>query len=203
VARYVTPLPALLAGLLDRAFNQTIALDADAARRLEPLDGRSVKLALSGLNIDLFFSGRGDRLRVLAESDVDPDTTILGSPTALLAMSVPDWRAPGSGVRIEGDAGTAQALEKLFKQLDPDIEGLIVRHLGPVLGHQVWRLMRDAASVSRHGSKVAGEQISRYLREESGLLVSREEMNGLTGDIDELREAVDRLEARLRRTGQA
>jgi len=203
MSRYLTPLPAMLAGLLDRAFNQTIVLDADAARRLKPLDGRSVKLALSGLNIDLFFSGQGDRLRVLAESDVEPDTTILGSPTALLAMSVPDWRSPGSGVRIEGDAGTAQALEKLFKQLDPDIEGLIVRHLGPVLGHQVWRLMLDAASVSRHGSKVAGEQISRYLREESGLLVSREEMNGLTGDIDELREAVDRLEARLRRTGQA
>jgi len=203
VTRYLTPLPGLLAGLLDRSFNQAIALDADAERRLKPLDGRTIKLALMGLNIDLFFTGAGERLLVEAESDADPDTTIIGSPTALLAMSVPDWRAPGSGVRIEGDAGTAQALEKLFKQLDPDIEGLLTRHLGPVMGHQVWRLLRDAANAGRHGSKVAGEQISRFLREESGLLVSRDEMNALTGDIDELREAVDRLEARLRRAGQA
>lgn len=203
MTRYLTPLPGLLAGLLDRSFNQAIALDADAERRLKPLDGRTIKLALMGLNIDLFFTGAGERLLVEAESDADPDTTIIGSPTALLAMSVPDWRAPGSGVRIEGDAGTAQALEKLFKQLDPDIEGLLTRHLGPVMGHQVWRLLRDAANAGRHGSKVAGEQISRFLREESGLLVSRDEMNALTGDIDELREAVDRLEARLRRAGQA
>lgn len=202
MTRYLTPLPSLLAGLLDQGFNQAIGLDAGAARRLQPLQGRTVKLALSGLNIDLFFTGDGERLLVTAESDADPDTTITGSPTALLAMSVPDWQAPGSGVRIEGDAGTAQSLQKLFKQLDPDIEALLTRYLGPVMGHQVWRLMRDAASAGRHGTQVAGEQVSRYLREESGLLVSRDEMSGLTGEIDELREAVDRLEARLRRSGQ-
>ena len=203
MTRYVTPLPGLLAGLIDRGFNQAIALDAGAAQRLRPLHERTVKLALSGVNIDLFFAVDGERLTVAAESDAEPDTTIIGSPTALLAMSVPDWRAPGSGVRIEGDAGTAQALEKLFKQLDPDIEALLTRRLGPVVGHQVWRLLRDAADAGRQGTRVAGEQVSRYLREESGLLVSRAEMDELTGDIDELREAVDRLEARLRRTGQA
>jgi ubiquinone biosynthesis protein UbiJ len=202
MARYLTPLPSLLAGLIDRGFNQAIQLDAAAAQRLQPLDGRTVKLALTGLNIDLFFTGDGERLVVSAESDADPDTTIIGSPTALLAMSVPDWQAPGSGVRIEGDAGTAQALQKLFKELDPDIEALLTRNLGPVVGHQIWRLLRDAASAGRHGTKVAGEQIGRYLREESGLLVNRDEMNHLTSEVDELREAVDRLEARLRRSGR-
>jgi ubiquinone biosynthesis accessory factor UbiJ len=201
--RYLTPLPALLARAIEGALGQAIEMDPAAATRLKALDGRVVKLVLERLGIDLFFIGQGERLVVVAESQRQADTVIQGSPSALLAMAVPDWRAPGSGVRIEGDAGSAQALEKLLKQLDPDFEALLSRHLGDVLGHQVWRLLRDAGGMARHGARTAGDQLARYLREESGLLVTREEMTAFSRDVDELREAADRLEARLRRAGKA
>lgn len=199
--RYLTPFPGLLAMAMQSAFNQAIALDREAIKRLKPLDGKAVKLVLDRVGIDLYFVGQGERLAVLAESEQEPDTIIKGSPNALLAMAVPDWRAPGSGVRIEGDAGTAQALEKLFKHLDPDWEALLSQHLGEVIGHQVWRLLRDAGGMARHGASTAGDQVARYLREESGLLVTREEAELFNREVDELREAADRLEARLRRAG--
>ncbi len=202
MSRYLTPLPRLLAFGIERAVNQAIELDASAAPRLEALDGRSVKLALTGLGIDLYFFGEGSRLSVAAERDVQPDTTITGTPGALLAMSVPDWRAPGSGVKIEGDAGSAQALEKLFRQLDPDWEALMTRYLGDIVGHQLWRLINDAAGLGRHGVRTAGDQVARYLREESGLLVTAEEMDAFSREVDDLREAVDRLQARLKRAGR-
>lgn len=201
--RYLTPLPALLARAMESAFNQAITRDHAAGQRLKALDGKAVKLVLDRLGIDLYFIAQGERLAVLAESELEPDTIIKGSPTALLAMAVPDWRAPGSGVRIEGDAGTAQALEKLFKQLDPDWEALLSQHLGEILGHQVWRLLRDAGGMARHGTRTASDQLARYLREESGLLVTREEATSFNREVDELREAADRLEARLRRAGRA
>jgi ubiquinone biosynthesis accessory factor UbiJ len=203
MSRYLTPLPGLLAFAIERAVNQAIELDQSAAARLKALDGRSVKLALTGLGIDVYFFGEGSKLSVSAEREVPPDTTITGTPGALLAMSVPEWRAPGSGVKIEGDAGTAQALEKLFRQLDPDWEALFTRHLGEVVGHQLWRLINDAAGLGRHGMRTAGDQVARYLREESGLLVTPEEMDAFTGEVDDLREAVDRLESRLKRARRA
>lgn len=203
MGRYLTPLPGLLAFGIERAINQAIELDSTAAPRLEKLNGRSVKLALTGLGIDLYFFGEGSKLSVSAEREVPPDTTITGTPGALLAMSVPEWRAPGSGVTIEGDAGTAQALEKLFRQLDPDWEALLTRQLGDVVGHQLWRLINDAAGLGRHGVRTAGDQVARYLREESGLLVTSEEMDDFTREVDELREAVDRLQSRLKRAGRA
>lgn len=203
MGRYLTPLPGMLAFGIEQAINQAIGLDASARPRLEKLDGRSVKLALNGLGIDLYFYGQGGKLSVSAEREIPPDTTITGTPGALLAMTVPEWRAPGSGVTIEGDAGTAQALEKLFRQLDPDWEALLTRQFGDVAGHQLWRLINDAAGLGRHGARTAGDQVARYLREESGLLVTAEEMDGFTRDVDELREAVDRLQARLKRAGRA
>jgi ubiquinone biosynthesis protein UbiJ len=203
VSRYITPLPGLLAGAIERAIGQALSADVASAERLPALDGRCIQLALKGTGIDLFFIGQGDRLQVVAESDLPADTVIRGSPSALLAMAVPDWFDGDSGVRIEGDAGAAQALEKLMRRLDPDWEGMLTDQLGDVLGHQVWRLLRDTLVGSQRLAGVAGDQFGHYLREESGLLVTQPEAQAFTRDVDELREAVDRLEVSFRRKGLA
>jgi ubiquinone biosynthesis protein UbiJ len=198
-SRYLTPLPGMLAAAVERALARAIDLDDDARKRLAPLRGKLVRLELKGLGIDLFFRGDNEGVRVSAEEGHEPDTTIGGTPVALLAMAVPDWHAPGSGVRIEGDAATGQAFEKLLKQLDPDWETLFVERFGTVVGHQLWRTLLDARAGARHVSSIAADQAARYLREESGMLVTREEVEDFVHEVDELREAADRLEARLRR----
>lgn len=199
MSRYLTPLPGLFAAGVEQAINRAIALDEGAAPRLMPLSGKLVRLELKGPGIDLFFHAATDRLAVTAESAQTPDTTISGSPTALLAMAVPDWFAAGSGVRIEGDAGSAQALEKLLRRLDPNWEAMFVEHLGPVVGHQLWRMLADARSDTRRVAETTANQVARYLREESGMLVTHDEMTGFVEEVDELREAIDRFEARIRR----
>ncbi len=201
--RYLTPLPGLFAKTVEQAIARAIALDGQATARLEPLVDRQICLKLEGLGIDLHFHGREDGLGVSAECQSAPDTTISGTPLALLAMAVPDWRAPGSGVRIEGDAGTGQAFEKLLKQLDPDWEAMFVERFGPVVGHQLWRMLTNARAGARQAARTATDQTARFLREESGLLVTPEEMDSFVQGVDELREAADRLEARLRRRGRA
>ncbi len=203
MSRYLTPLPGLLAKAVDQAVNQAIAADPQAANRLRTLDGRCVKLALAGLGIDLYFTGSEDRLAVVAESDQPPDTVISGSPAALLAMAAPEWFGKQSGVRIDGDAGAAQALEQMLRKIDPDWEGVLTEQLGDVLGHQVWRFLRDSLTGGRRLAGVAGEQFGHYLREESGLLTTRAEFESFTRDVDELREAADRLEVQIRRRGLA
>jgi ubiquinone biosynthesis protein UbiJ len=207
LSRYITPLPGLLAGAIERAFDQAIRSDSSALERLATLEGRCIQLTLSGTGIDLYFlgqdAGHNKGLQIVAETDTPPDTIIRGSPAALLAMAVPDWLDADSGVKIEGDAGSAQALEKLMRRLDPDWEQLLTRQLGDVIGHQVWRLLRDSLAGSRRLAGVAGDQLGHYLREESGLLVTRNEAQAFTRDVDELREAIDRLEVNLRRKGLA
>lgn len=203
MSRYLTPLPGLLALAIDGAVNQAIELDETAVERLKSLNGKLIALSLEGLGIDLFFEGSDHRLSVTAEHEGTPDTRISGSPTALLAMSQPQWRTESSGVRIEGDAGTAQGLEKLFKHIDPDYEALLVRYLGPVLGHQFARLFQQSRAEGNRLMTQAGEQLAHYLREESGLLVTPDEAAAFADQVDDLREAVDRLEARWRRRGPA
>lgn len=199
MTRYLTPFPGLFARAIDDALNRAISLDTTAGERLAELQGLTIRLELRGLGIDLYFTGQGDRLSVAAESDERPVTTIRGTPAALLAMAIPDWRAPGNGVEIEGQAGTAQTLERLLRQLDPDWQSWLVEHLGPVWGHQAWRMIRDGLETGRRVSVTAADQTARYLREESGLLVTRDEADEFIDQVDELREAIDRLQGRISR----
>ena len=88
MARYVTPLPALLARACEQVANRAAVLDPAAADHLAPLVGHWLKFELEGLGIDLWIGAEGDRLRVLAEPehpDLQADTTVSGTPGALLA----------------------------------------------------------------------------------------------------------------------
>ncbi len=203
MSRYLTPLPALLAGAVEAAINRAIALDETAGKRLKPLINKRVLVDLKGLGIELHFAGSEDRIAVSAESDTTADTTISGTPLALLIMAVPDWRSAGSGVRIEGDAGAAQAFEKLLRHLDPDWEAAFVQRFGALFGHQLWRLLADGREAARHLSQTSADQAGHFLREESGLLANAAEVETFIREVDELREAVDRLERRVQHRSPA
>lgn len=205
MSRYLTPLPGLFAGLVDTVLNQAIRRDPDGPGRLEALAGRRIKFELEGLGLELHFRVQDQRLQVRAEDDglSQPDTVISGSPGALLAMSIPDWRSPGGGVSMQGSAETARYFEQLLRRLRPDWEAALVEQFGEVLGHQLFRFFREAGQTGRQMARTGEEQLGEYLREESELAVSRPQFGVFSREVDELREAVDRLESRLRREGRS
>ncbi|MBS3744908.1 MAG: SCP2 sterol-binding domain-containing protein [Wenzhouxiangellaceae bacterium] len=201
MSRYVTPLPSMMAAAIEFVFARAAALDADAAGKLQPLSGRWLKFVLQGLEIDLWLTADGERLRVMAEpetSELEPDAVIAGDPGALLAMALPDFDS-SSGVRIEGDAGLAQKFQQSVTALDPDLEKGLTEYFGDLLGPQVYRIVIEALDLARHTTSTGGEQVSRWLREESRFVPAPGEWTEFRDGVDRLREAVDRLESRVRR----
>lgn len=198
---YRTPLPGLLAIMLETAINRILALDEDSAGRLQRLDDRMLRLDLEGLGMTLFFAFSGQRVEVGTDSEFEPDTSISGSPFALFSMAAPDeaarWGNPGSRVTISGDATLARDLEQLFSRLDPDWEGRLSRLLGDVLGHQVASGLRAGADQLQRTAGDAGEMLREYLQGPRGPVARAEEIETFGAAVDDLREAVDRLQARL------
>jgi len=200
MSRYTTPLPGMMAAAIELVLARAIALDDRAPEKLEPLADRWLKFELEGLEIDLWLSAEDGRLRVLAEPEgpeAAPDTTITGEPGALLAMVVPD--SSSGGVRIEGDTRLAQQFQQALKALDPDIEKGLTEYFGELLGPQVYRIVTEALNAARRTATTGGEQVSRWLREESRFVPAPGEWAQFRDGVDELREAVDRLESRVRR----
>ena len=199
---YKTPLPGILAAMLESAINRLLDLDGDTPERMERLQGRMLQLNIEGVGVTLFFAFNGRQVEVGTRSEYEPDTVISGVPVALFAMAVPDgisnWGAPESRVSITGDANLARDLERLFSRLDPDWEGRLSRIFGDVWGHQVAAGLRAGAEQARDATENAGEMISEYLQQNQGPVIRREEVEEFSQSVADASDSVDRLEARIR-----
>jgi len=203
MADYRTPLPGILAAMLETAINRILALDDLSVDRLQRLDGRMLQLDIEGFGITLFFAFTERHVEVGTRSQYEPDTVISGSPFALFSMAAPEeaqrWGSPGSRVRISGDANLARDLEQLFSQLDPDWEGRLSRLLGDVWGHQVAAGLRAGARQAKTSANHAGDMLSEYLQGSRGPVARVEEVEAFAAAVDEVLTATERLEARLRK----
>jgi ubiquinone biosynthesis protein UbiJ len=201
VPRYRTPLPGILAVMLETAINRVLALDDDSAERLQRLDDRMLRLDLEGVGITLFFAFGERRVEVGTDSQYEPDTIISGSPIALFSMAAPEeaarWGGSDSRVSISGDATLARDLEQLFSRLDPDWEGRLSRLLGDVWGHQVASGLRAGAGQLQRSAEDAGEMLREYLQSPGGPVAGAAEIETFGAAVEDLHRAVDRLEARL------
>jgi ubiquinone biosynthesis protein UbiJ len=103
----------------------------------------------------------------------------------------------GSGAQISGDAEIAQVFQKLFAAARPDFEEELSRLTGDVAAHGIAGFARGAIAFGRRARDTFAANIAEYLTEESRDLPARIEVDEFLADVDRLREATDRLEARL------
>ena len=201
MAEYRTPLPGILAALLEGGVNRILAMDSKAPQRLQRLDDRMLQLDIEGLGITLYFAFSDHRVEVGTRSSAEPDTVISGTPTALFAMAAPEgagnWGNEASRVSISGDATLARDLERVFSQLEPDWEGSLSRIFGDVWGHQGATGLRNGASHARQTVDTAGEMVDEYLKGAQGPVVLADEFAEFADTVDELGETSDRISRRL------
>jgi ubiquinone biosynthesis protein UbiJ len=198
---YRTPLPGILAAMLETAINRLLELDRESSVRLARLDGRMLQLDIEGIGITLYFAFNGPHVEVGTRSEYEADTVISGSPYALFSMAVPEggggWSSPDSRVRITGDATLARDLERLFSQLEPDWEGRLARIFGDVWGHQVAAGLRAGAAQARETAESTGEMISEDLQGEQAPLVRADEIGEFNQAVEEVREDFELLQRRI------
>ncbi len=164
------------------------------------LDGRIVALHLQGPEIILYLRPGNGRLEVTDTVEGGAETTIRGTPGALFASAVSEeGRRTAGRIHIEGDAHLGQAMEGLVRRLRPDWEEPLARAFGDIVGPRMARALREGAAWGQSAGWSLAEQFTEYLRDERRHLVTRAEMESFVNEVDRLREAVDRLEARLRR----
>jgi ubiquinone biosynthesis protein UbiJ len=199
---YKTPLPGILAAMLESAINRLLDLDDETPARLDRLEGRMLQLDIAGVGITLFFAFNGRQVEVGTRSSYEPDTVISGSPAALFAMAVPEemgnWGSPGSRVTITGDANLARDLERLFSRLDPDWEGRLSRIFGDVWGHQVASGLRAGMEQARGTAESAGSMLSEYMEQNQSPVIRREEFDEFAEVVEDTRQFMEQLEARIR-----
>jgi ubiquinone biosynthesis protein UbiJ len=193
--------------------NRNIDASSQAAELARRLNSTSLQIEVEGI-ISVRAILQNGRLALLAGEDAagvgqgiaapgiaaPADAVISGSARALVAVAVGARPAAASrfaAATIRGDAEIANLYRQLFIAARPDPEEELSRWIGDAPARAVSRLAGGAIAWARRTRRVIGENIAEYLKEESRDLVARPEVEEFLRGVDQLREAADRVEARL------
>ena len=194
------PLQAMLRQLAI-IFNRNIAQSGRARTLAEQLEGRSLALRLEATALSFFFIVRDGRMTIETQHEGEADATLAGTPLALLSLMGPGAadRLRGSAIRIAGDAEVAQRFQELLQQAQPDFEEELAGVFGDVAAHQMANFARGLFDWGRKAADSLALNVSEYLQEEGRDVPTRIELEEFLEAVDHLREAADRVEARLGR----
>ena len=147
-----------------------------------------------------FIAPTADGLSFPDQHEGEVSTTLQGSPFALFSLSVGDKNGgiAAGHVEIAGDVEAGRRFAEILKRLDPDWEEPLSMMVGDVAAHEIGQLVRGGLSWVRDASGRMAANMARYATEERRDVVSGSELAGFLSDVDQLRDAVDRLEARMR-----
>jgi ubiquinone biosynthesis protein UbiJ len=183
----------------EAALNRLLALDSVVATDLATLEGRSVALRLKPWPKPIRASVKQGRFRL--EDAADADLSIAATPGALLALAGErgGLSLPAGRIEIAGDADLARRLQKLVAGFSPDLDAPLAAAFGEVAGHQIGKGLRAAFAFGRDTLRTLTRSTAEYLREESRDLVAPGEVEAFIEEVDGLRDAVERAEARIQR----
>jgi ubiquinone biosynthesis accessory factor UbiJ len=190
-------------------FNRSIDGSSQAAELARRLNATSLQIEVEGF-ISVRAAVQNGRLALMAgegapgaaasSAAAPADAVISGSARALLALLKGERPATASrfpAATIRGDAEIANLYRQFFIAARPDPEEELSRWIGDAPARGLSRLAGGAIAWARRTHRVIGENIAEYLKEESRDLPTRPEVEEFLQGVDQVREAADRVEARL------
>ncbi|HRL22271.1 MAG TPA: SCP2 sterol-binding domain-containing protein [Alcaligenes sp.] len=182
-----------------RLLNALLRREDWARERLRAYAGKTVALALGRLRLVYTITSEGGL--DLGHPAVVPDVTLTlpaeRLPDLPQVIQDGDFSRIAQLMHVQGEAGLANLVSELAAHLRWDAEEDLSKVVGDVMAVRLVGGARQALAGLRDlGRRLAGNT-TEYLSQESGLLVSRDELARLREQTESLSSRLDGLERRL------
>ncbi|MGE8496689.1 MAG: ubiquinone biosynthesis accessory factor UbiJ [Pseudomonas sp.] len=194
----------LLAGV-ELGLNRVLRMDSTALPRLSGLAGRVIAVDCQKPSLQLFILPDGEGLRLAANWAGDVDCRLHAPASSLLQLAISREKTAvlhGPEVELEGDSGVLLELAAILQDLELDWEYELSRWLGPVGSQLIGAHVRSRANWTSQTLDSLRLNLADYLSEESRSLVGQREADARFAELDRLKLALDRLDARTERLAQ-
>ena len=183
--------------------NRNIQETTPARELCEQLDDKTVAIRVRDTALAMYFEINDTIVSLTTNSEAEPDVVITGSLLTLARMagSSGESAVRDGSLELTGDPEMAHAFQQLLAFAKPDIEEELSALIGDAGSHRLGEIARGAGNWARHARSTMEQNIREYLQEESRDLPSRYELERFTQQVNSLRDAVARLEARLNKLG--
>ena len=186
--------------LVETAINRYLALDPEMLDKMEEFSGKVIKLEIIGLNKTLYMLPGSRGIQVRTEHEGEADTTLRGTPISLFKMGLAANAAKlllKGEVEISGDTRLGHQFKNMFSQMDIDWSEPLANLLGDTVAYQLQQSGKKLGGWGKNTMESVSRSVSEYLQEESRDLVTETELNNFNDEVDQLRNDVDRLQAKI------
>lgn len=186
----------------ERGINRVLRLDPTALPRLARLSGRVIEIDCTAPAWRLFVLADDEGLRLATEWGSEPDCRLRAPASSLTHLAFSRNKTAvlhGPDVEIDGDSALLMQLAEVLQDLELDWEYEVSRWLGPVASQILGSSLRKPLAWARQSGSSLRLSLADYLAEESRTLVGNNEAQARFDELDRLKLALDRLEARVER----
>ncbi len=187
------------AALYARLLNALLQREDWARARLYPHSGKTVRFVAGPVKISLSIESSGytqvsDPAVVPDVSLTIPSSQISKLPALIKSNNPSDLIAI---LHIEGDAGLAQTVSDLARDLRWDIEHDLSTKVGDVAAMRLMHAGSALVRTARQSTKNLNENIGEYLAHESGLMANRPAFTVWSESLNDAYQRLDQLERRV------
>ena len=192
----------------EAAINHVLRYDPAALNSLRRQQGRLLCVRIDAINPVLIRIVDNGIVLSLAPATGDNDSlssadaTLSGSAADFFALARASDKAHAlisSAIDMDGDSEFALSLTRVAQNLDIDWEALITPLTGGLLAHQLGKGLRGLLSWGKSSAPAYRNAVKEYLEDEAQLLTPAPLAAQFADEVDQLRLATDRLEARTLR----
>lgn len=192
----------------ERLVNRCVAESTAARRAAEGLEGKSLVVEITGLELAVRATVESGAIGLeLETSDASGpvDVRVCATPLELVRLARADSTdaLKTARTRLEGDVHVAEAFAELARLARPDLEDELARWIGDIGAHEAAGLARGVTRFAARAWRALELDAADYLQQERELVPGRLEVDGFCADVDRLRDDVERAAARLERVAAA
>ena len=190
----------IMATVLERSLNATLAMDPGSVQLLAKLEGRVIAMNIESLDGSFYLLPNRDRVSIEIDHDQNPDIVIEGGLLAYARSATASVRGsanPDQLLEISGDVNLVAVMRDFLRSLQPDLEERLSSLIGDIPARQAGNQIRSFAEWAEQVGQSIAVNTGEYLTEEKRLLVVRSRIDRFLIAVNQLRNDTEQLAGRL------
>jgi ubiquinone biosynthesis accessory factor UbiJ len=189
----------LLAGI-EPILNRVIQLDPDVEPLLQPLNGKTLAIALTDIGLEFTVLFNLASITLMDSLETAANTTLKAPTLSLLRYAHnPTQSLKPLNIHSSGDVQTLTPLLTLLQKLEPDWEEALAQRIGDSAATQVGYWARQLLNWTHQSRHRFSHQTKTFFAQGDRHLVTRAELIHFFDQIDALNIDSERLELKIAR----
>lgn len=186
--------------LLERVINRCLQTDLQALAKLQALEGKVIQLNITDWQFNCFIIPKHHGIELQTQWPTAADTLISGTLEHLFKVGIATDKSTAikqHQIQFQGDIHIGMAMQQLLASLDIDWAALLANKIGDAPAHMITTGLDAIRLQGRAFIQSFRQNSADYIHHEAKLCPTNTALETFYQDIAQLRDDVDRLEAKI------